>query len=64
MAQTAQVLERPSGTLIEKGKRYPIQSSRPTQPFLYLNGNGIDPPHDWLDDPLEALRRLQTKALF
>jgi len=57
MVQTARVLEKPRDVLIEKGKGFPFHSSKPAQPILYLNSNEIDPPHDWLDDPLEALVR-------
>jgi len=64
MVQTARVLEKPRDVLIEKGKGFPFHSSKPAQPILYLNSNEIDPPHDWLDDPLEALKRARGPYTF
>ena len=66
MAQIAQVLERRRETHIHKIKTRPPQIKR-FKPTIYSNGNGAytcDPPHDWLDDPLEALQRLPGPYTF
>ena len=59
MAQIAQVVEKQRRAHVHKTKRQP-PPIKPFKSVIYSNGNGphtCDPPHDWLDDPLVALKR-------
>ena len=60
MAQAAQILEQKSVTQKERFRQIKPQTRKP-RTTIYANGSDIerviDPPNDWLDDPLVALQR-------
>ena len=56
MEQYAPVLDRPRTIRKDKIRKLP-RLIQPPQQTIYVNSNGIDPPHDWLDDLLVALER-------
>ena len=63
MAQITQTIERQRGSYIHKIRRWPLQI-KSFKPIIYSNGNKVykcdpkcNPPYDWLDDPLLALKR-------